>query len=267
MSRKRYSTKSGRVAAPKDGKKQKPQHPLNLGQVRQRIRDRDDELAAANIKLIAEMTHRKTLQVEILEVVDQEQRRLGRELHDGLCQHLTATAFMTHALAERFRQGKPVLPEELDKLCELINAGVAEARTIARGLHPAEVDAGGLVDALKTLCREKQWGVPCRVKSKGEIYLDDDLAALHLYRIAREAIINASKHARAGEIIVRLDSTPRHIILTVSDDGIGLGPDVKNSTGMGFHIMQYRARSMGARLEIKGVKPRGTCVTCSLPRK
>jgi two-component system, LuxR family, sensor kinase FixL len=267
--RKRNSTKNGEmVATRKDSKKRKTRYPRSLADVPRRIRDRDDELAATNIKLIAEMTHRKTLQVEILEVVDQEQRRLGRELHDGLCQHLTAIAFMTRAIAERIRQGKTVLPDELDKVCELIHAGVAEARTIARGLHPAEVNAAGLVDALKTLCGDKQWGVRCRVETEGEIYLvDDDMAALHLYRIAREAIINASKHAGASEIVVRLESAPRHSILTVSDDGVGLASDVKNSKGMGFHIMAYRARSMGARLQIKRMKPRGTCVTCSLPRK
>ena len=90
---------------------------------------------------------------------------------------------------------------------------------------------------------------------------------LHLYRIAREAVINANKHACAREIIVRMRSSANRLELSVTDDGIGLSPDSHLGAGMGLQIMDYRARSIGARLEIKTVRPHGTRVACYLPRR
>jgi signal transduction histidine kinase len=238
-----------------------------LRSTRSRPHKRTLQLGNARRQLRGETSHRKQLQLEILEIIDQERRRVGRELHDGLCQHLTAIAFMARAIAERFRSAKHVDPGELDKICDLINAGITEARTIARGLHPVEVDARSLMSALRTLVQEQSWTAPCRLEVKREPCVSDDTAALHLYRIAREALINASKHARASEIVLRTDCTRQHVILSVTDDGIGLKKRGQNSTGMGFHILRHRASSIGARLEIKAKRPHGTSVICYLPRK
>jgi two-component system sensor kinase FixL len=125
----------------------------------------------------------------------------------------------------------------------------------------------GLVTALATLVKQPHWPVRCRLEADEEISVQDSTVALHLYRIAREAVINANKYARAREIIVRMRSWPKEIELSVTDDGVGIGKDAGANSGMGFHIMNYRARSIGARLEIKSVKPHGTRVACYLPRK
>ena len=100
-----------------------------------------------------------------------------------------------------------------------------------------------------------------------EISIPDPAVALHLYRIAREAVINANRHACAREIIVRMRSSARRIELSVTDDGIGLSPDSHLGAGMGLQIMDYRARSIGGRLEIQTVRPHGTRVACYLPRR
>ena len=101
-----------------------------------------------------------------------------------------------------------------------------------------------------------------RLEADEEISVQDSTAALHLYRIAREAVINANKYARAREIIVRMKRSGKGIELSVIDDGVGITTNSLAGSGMGFHIMQYRARSMGARLEIKSISPHGTRVTC-----
>jgi two-component system, LuxR family, sensor kinase FixL len=152
--------------------------------------------------------------------------------------------------------------EHIDKIAELINDGVTEARTIARGLHPVEMEPPGLVTALAKLVKQPHWPVPCRLEADEEISVQDSTAALHLYRIAREAVINANKHARAREIVVRMRRSGKGIELSVIDDGIGIPANSPAGSGMGFHIMEYRARSIGARLEIKQVKPHGTRLSC-----
>jgi signal transduction histidine kinase len=163
------------------------------------------------------------------------------------------------------RLGKRAEPKDLDKICDLINAGVTEARTIARGLHPVEMDPAGLHTALHSLL-SRQSQLPYRLDMDEEPPISDPTVALHLYRIAREAVINANKHASAREIIVRMRSSTRRIALSVTDDGIGMSPDSSDGTGMGLQIMDYRARSIGGRLEIKAVRPHGTRVACYLPR-
>jgi signal transduction histidine kinase len=120
----------------------------------------------------------------------------------------------------------------------------------------------GLVTALGAMVKQRHWPVPCRLEADEEISVQDSTVASHLYRIAREAVINANKYARAREIIVRMKHSAKGIELSVIDDGVGLPGNYPAGSGMGFHIMQYRARSIGGRLEIKPIKPHGTRVTC-----
>ena len=202
------------------------------------------------------------LEGEILAISDREQRRIGQDLHDSLCQHLTAIAYMARSVALRLKNHRVIEVEHIEKIAELINDGVTEARTIARGLHPVEMEPPGLVTALATLVKQPHWPARCRLEADEEISVQDSTVALHLYRIAREAVINANKHAHAREIIVRMKRSTKGIELSVIDDGVGIPANSPLGPGIGFHIMQYRARSMGARLEVKPIKPHGTRVTC-----
>src|SRR5438874_2478586 len=188
------------------------------------------------------------LEGEILAIRDREQRRIGQDLHDSLCQHLTAIAYMARSVALRLKNHRVIEVEHIEKIAELINDGVTEARTIARGLHPVEMEPPGLVTALAVLVRQPHWPVPCRLEADEEISVPDSTVALHLYRIAREAVINANKYSCAREIIVRMRRSASGIELSVIDDGVGIPANSPAGSGMGFHIMQYRARSIGARL-------------------
>ena len=126
--------------------------------------------------------------------------------------------------------------------------------------------AAAFATALHSLLNQ-QSKLPYRLDMDEEFRIEDPTVAMHLYRITREAVINANKHAGAGEIIVRVHSGPKAIELSVTDDGIGISPNSGKGPGLGFHIMEYRARSIGARLEIKRLKPHGTRVSCYSPRK
>jgi PAS domain S-box-containing protein len=231
-----------------------------------RVRERTAELLATNEELQKAIELRRRLEGEILEVSEREQRRLGQDLHDSLCQHLAATAFMTRALAERVKNAKAIAPEEIEKIAAHINDGVTAARIIARGLHPVEMDSSGFTVALRILANEA-WSIPCHLDVEEDIRIPDATVALHLFRIAREAVVNANKHARAREVTVTMKTSPKWIEMSITDDGIGISSKQTNRTGMGLHIMNYRASSIGARLEIDPIRPRGTRVSCFLPRK
>src|SRR6266699_6341200 len=231
-----------------------------------RVKARTAELRAANKKLEREIQRRKGLEGEILEISDREQQRIGQELHDGLCQHLTAVAFMTRAVALRLKNHRVIEVEDLEKIAELVNHAAINARDMARGLHAAEVDAARLLPALRDLVSREIWKTPCRLELKTKLNLRDDAVASHVYRLLREAVINAHKHAQAKEIVVEISQSNGEIIFSVTDDGIGIPAGTNNFHGLGFQIMEYRARSMGARLQVESRKQRGTRVSCYLPQ-
>jgi PAS domain S-box-containing protein len=231
----------------------------------QLVRQRTKALRVANVELKNEIARRKGLEGEILSVSDREQQRLGQELHDGLCQHLTAVAFMSRSIALRLKNHRVIEVGDIEKIAQLVNDAASDTRNLSRALHRLDVDAAGLVDALQDLVDREIWRTPCRLEVKPSFRIDDDAAAAHLYRIAREAVINANKHAQAREIIVRLEKSRREMVLHVIDDGVGLSDDRKLKRGLGLHIMNYRAQLVGGRLEIDSQKNRGTRVSCYLP--
>ena len=232
-----------------------------------RVQARTAELRAANQELKNEITRRKGLEGQILEISDREQERLGQELHDSLCQQLTAISFLARATALRLKDHRVVQTDDLEKIAQLINSSVIDARNIARDLHKEEIDAAGLVTALQDLVLRKIWKTRCRLKVETQVNIEDDRVASELYRILREAIVNANKHARATDIVLEIRRSKNNLVFSVSDNGVGFRTKTKDSHGLGFHIMQYRAESIGARLEFKSPKKAGTRLTCYLPLK
>ncbi|HEU0276167.1 MAG TPA: PAS domain S-box protein [Candidatus Udaeobacter sp.] len=229
------------------------------------VDQRTQELRVANTELKNEIERRKGLEGEILTISDREQQRLGQELHDGLCQHLTAVAFMTRSIALRLKNHRVIEVDDIDKIAQLVNDAATDTRNLSRALHRLDVDAAGLVDALQDLVDREIWRTPCRLEVKPSFRIDNDAAAAHLYRIAREAVINANKHAQAREVVIKLERSRREMVLHVLDDGIGLSTDPKLKQGLGLHIMMYRSKLAGGRLEIDSPKNRGTRVSCYLP--
>ncbi len=230
-----------------------------------RVLEQTKELHAANRKLENEIKRRKGLEGEILEISDREQQRLGDELHDGICQHLTAVAFMARSVALRLKNHRVVEIDDLEKIAELVNAAAADTRNVSRALHRIDVDSAGLADALQDLVDREIWKIPCRLQVHRSFHIDDDPAASHLYRIAREAVINANKHAEAREIVVELGHSQKGSFLSVTDDGVGFENKPDKPQGLGFHIMNYRARAVGGHLEVKSPRRGGTRVICHLP--
>ena len=229
------------------------------------VTQRTKALSVANTELKSEIERRKGLEGEILSVSDREQQRLGQELHDGLCQHLTAVAFMARSIAVRLRNHRAVDADAIEKVADLVNKAAIDGRNLSRALHRADVDAAGLVNALQDLVDREIWRTPCKLEVKPSFRMDDDTAAAHLFRIAREAVINANKHANARQIIIRLERARQETVLRVIDDGIGFPKELRPQQGLGYHIMNYRSQLMGGRLEIEAPDNGGTRVSCYLP--
>src|SRR6266853_4031702 len=231
----------------------------------QRVRERTRELHRTNKELENEIERRKGLEGEILAVSDREQQRLGQELHDGLCQHLTAVAFMARSVALRLKNHRVIDASDIEKIAQLVNDAATDTRDLSRALHRSDVASAGFITALEDLIDREIWKIPCRLEVRPSFHIEDSVAAAHLYRIAREAVINANKHAQAREIVIKLERSQQGMVLRVIDDGVGVSVESKLPRGLGFHIMNYRAQLMAGRLEIERPKKGGTCVSCYFP--
>lgn len=214
-----------------------------------------------------EILARSRLEKEVLEASEREQRRIGHDLHDSLGQHLTATALAGKVLAKKLAARSLPEAEAASHLVSLVEQGIELTRTLARSLHPIGMEAEGLVDGLRELAANisRGFSVSCKLECPQTVSLATADANTHLYRITQEAISNAIRHGRAKNIIIHLESAENEIVLTVTDDGLGLPPDAGAGDGMGLHIMNYRAGMIGANLQVKPLPTRGTRVTCILP--
>src|SRR6267378_3869816 len=201
-----------------------------------RVRERTAELSAANKQLKNEIERRKGLEGEILAISDREQQRLGQELHDGLCQHLTAVAFMARSVATRLKNHRVIDAADIEKIAQLVNDAAADTRNLSRALHRVDIDSAGFITALEDLVDREIWTIPCRLEVRSSFHIGDDRAAAHLFRIAREAVINANKHAQAREIVIKLERVEKEMVLRVTDDGVGVSKERALKRGLGFHI-------------------------------
>ena len=213
-----------------------------------------------------DITERKRLEKAILEVSSREQRRIGRDLHDGLGQHLTGIAFMSKVQEQKLAEKN--LPEAGDaaKIVRLVNEAIHTTRELARGLLPVVSDAQGLMSALQRYASEVAdvFGVSCRFRCDEPVLILDYTGATHLYHVAQEAVNNAMKHGHARNIVIHLWAKFDQGTLSIEDDGMGI-PDIPHSSGMGLQIMNHRAGMIGGSLQVKARETQGTIVLCQFP--
>lgn len=216
---------------------------------------------------LRDISERKMLEDEILAASENEQRRIGRDLHDGLCQQLAGIEFMSQALEKRLVATSPSDAESAAHISQLMREAISQTRDLARGLSPVILEPDGLMGGLKLMAENVRtlFGVHCEFECQHRVLLRDNTAATHLFRIAQEAVTNAIRHGRAKRIRVGLSATPpNQICLVVEDNGRGIPKTRIRSKGMGLRIMEYRAGRIGASLVVRRGKPRGTSIVCSL---
>jgi PAS domain S-box-containing protein len=218
--------------------------------------------------VLHDITERRRLERGILTAVEQEQQRMGRDLHDGVCQLLTAAKFKTSLLEHKVARGTEVSPSELRALERELNEAMHQAYSLARGLSPVKMVARGLMSALEELAAgtENAFGVRCVSEFPEPLAVRDHAVANHLYRIAQEAIQNAIKHGKARNIRVRLKKVREGIELGVESNGVAFPRRAGRRGGMGLANMKARAGIIGASLDIRRGKGGGTVVSCRVPR-
>jgi two-component system, NarL family, sensor histidine kinase NreB len=218
------------------------------------------------IAIRTDITEHKRLEQEVLQISEMEQRRIGQDLHDGICQQLAGIEFKLQALTENLPDKGQA--DRVGLIAAHVRDAIAQTRSLARGLSPVVLESEGLMFALTKLAEDtgKLFDAQCRFKNEGPVLIHNHDAATHLYRIAQEAVTNAIKHGKARYIEIRLAAEPERVVLTIEDNGTGLAPGAEGGKGMGLHIMKYRAGMIGAQVLLQTQPAGGTAVICFLPQ-
>ena len=234
-----------------------------------KVKVRTAELIRSNMLLRQSMIERRQLEKEILEISEREKQRIGQEIHDELGQQLTGIAFMSKLLQQKLEDKSLPESEAAAKISSFVSDTVNYSRSLARGLHPVEMNSEGLMSALRELvCHtEDMFGADCEFVCEEDVLVEDNTAAIHLYRIAQEAVNNAVKHGKAQNISVGLAANNGRITMTIKNNGKDFPEVLESDKGMGLQIMDYRASVIGANLNINSGENGGTCVMCSLKNK
>ena len=229
---------------------------------------RDHGTVAGLVCTVQEVTDRRALEQEILEISNREQRRLGSDLHDGLGQELTGLSLLLKGLEMQLSRESPQYLPQITKISDLLAHAIQSTRSLARGLAPVNLERGGLPEALKHLvarCAD-MYNLECSFETGGQKLPPlEEGAATHLYRVAQEATTNAARYANARSIAIDLRSTGRKLQLSIADDGIGLTAGLaKGRPGLGLKIMEYRARMLGGTIAFEEPE-RGTRIVLTAP--
>jgi two-component system CheB/CheR fusion protein len=215
-----------------------------------------------------DLTERKQLEREVVEIASLQQRRTGQDLHDSVAQELTALNLLARDLTETLGTDPAKASQLVEQMAHGLQRSQQELRAVLRGLLPVAVDSEGLMAALLDLAsRTQQDGkVACTFDCPEPVSVADNLTATHVYLIGQEALHNAVKHGQARTVRISLKADGG-LVLSVQDDGIGMpaGPVAKG--GLGLRIMRNRAAIIGSTLTIEPAKPTGTVVSCVLARK
>jgi len=218
------------------------------------------------IAIRTDITEHKRLEEEVLRIGEMERRRIGQDLHDGICQQLAGIEFKLQALAENLPA--KIQAAQAAQIAGHVRDAIAQTRSLAHGLSPVVLEAEGLMSALTELAEGtvKLFDVQCKFVNHAPVLIHNHTAATHLYRIAQEAVGNAIKHGKAKNVEIELAEEPQRIVLTVKDNGTGFTPRSGGGKGMGLRIMQYRASLIGARVLLQPQTSGGLAVICFLPK-
>jgi signal transduction histidine kinase len=215
-----------------------------------------------------EVTARVRLERRMVTALEQQQQRIGRDLHDSVGQLLTGVRMFAQNLEERHFQAGTAGHGQIRSIINYANEAAQHVSDLQRGLMPVQMERAGLAQALQELASNTDVlpDVACGYDHDGTTDVLDPETKLQLYRIAQEATNNALKHAEPSCINITLKSTGGTLVLKIEDDGTGFDVEEATEDSLGLHSMYYRARAIRAELDVESTPGEGTVVHCHMNR-
>ena len=238
----------------------------------ERVHERTRELESKNLELVRQTEVVRELSARLLQIQDEERRRIARELHDSVGQMLAAVSMNMAHVTHEARSLSPDAHKALEDNAGLLEQLSSEIRTISHLLHPPLLDEVGLQSAL-------QWyidGFSERSKIKVDLELPDDFGRLPrnleitLFRVVQECLTNIHRHSGSNTAAIRVSRSENEVRLEVRDAGKGIPVEAQTSlssgklSGVGLRGMHERLRQMGGHLDVQS-NGNGTLVLATLP--
>ena len=202
------------------------------------------------------------LESEVLKISEIERQRFSNDLHDDICQRLAGISMLCRSYS---KLESPVQKSQMEELAGLVSDTLQRTRQYAHNSYPVDLETVGLDASLSNLCEsfEQQSEIVCRYEwLLPEEMIFDKIQKLNIFRIIQEALHNVMKHSHAKNVAVscklctELDG--EYVIVTVTDDGIGIPKEKMNNFGIGLNSMQYRANQIGAEFSVGALRePQG----------
>ncbi|MBN2735577.1 MAG: substrate-binding domain-containing protein [Spirochaetales bacterium] len=213
-----------------------------------------------------DISERRELEKEVLEISSREQRRIAQELHDDICQDLSGLSALSESLAIKLKSIDQGLSNRASSVADLINQTNQKTQSLSRDLFLTEIDAYELSRMLEVFSQRVQelFHVNCRFTSDVSHKSKDSDVLYHLYRIAQESASNALRHGKARNISISFFSSEDKVGLRVKDDGLGFDLTEGTRQGLGLRSMKYRAKLLGGKLLIKSAKNQGVEISCEV---
>ena len=201
-----------------------------------------------------------------LAIIERERKILGQDLHDGLCQFLTALRIKVDLLEGHLQKRAPAEAHRVRPLIQLLDQAIEKMRALVYGVQPVEPVPTGLMTALHQLTdmARELFDVPLRCRIPRPVRIANPSVALNLFYIAQEAVNNAVKHASTRKIYVSLTRRSRSLVLAVANGGRPFS-DARHTRGLGLKTMRFRAESIGGILKLQPRRHGGTLLTCTVP--
>ncbi|MCP3019883.1 MASE1 domain-containing protein [Cupriavidus basilensis] len=237
-------------------------------ELERRVQERTQDLELANNELKQEMARRRLLETELIRIGDQQQRLIGRELHDGLGQHLTSLGLYCATLNQELQMHSHPAAAKAATIVELVKQASLMTRKIAHGLDPVAMESDGLTVALQGLAQTTRSlnGIGCTLRIKSNVDLLDPPMQINLYRAAQEAVNNALKYSQGRHIWIDLEHEGGMQRLSISDDGMGVDQEqMERASGLGLHNLRHRASLLGGSCMVTRNALGGTTVAISYP--
>lgn len=214
------------------------------------------------------------LSARLLQVQDEERRRIARELHDGVGQLLSAAGMNISVVLQRREKLSAEVAERVAESGALIQQVSKDIRTVSYLLHPPMLDEMGLRSALRWYVDgfAERSRIDAKLEIEGDVNRLPQEHELCLFRIAQECLTNIHRHAKGTSARVKLSKRAGEIVLKVQDNGRGINPEIQaalasgKTVGVGFRGIQERLRNLNGKIEIQS-SAKGTIVTATLPAK
>lgn len=225
-------------------------------------------LRSARVKAREQLAATLRLEQQIMEVGEDERRRIGHDLHDGLGQHLTGISLLTGTISQQIEAGHKPDHRSMESVTQLVSEAIGITRDLAKTLSPITLEQEGFAAAVDELADSTSalFGIDCDWEYDGPELPLDRARSQNLYRIVQEAVNNSVRHGNATEVKIVAERKPAELLVQITDNGSGLSAKTMSNPGLGLRIMQYRCRMLGGTLAVARLNAEGgTVVTCHCP--